>query len=235
MADAKLDTKIRREQIAEAALAIIGSQGLRRLSIANVAHRVGLVPSGIYRHFKNKDELLDAVLRRVEERLLVNVEASREAHQDPLACLKDIVVRHIRFLREGKVISVPRMIFSEDADAGGRKHRIHHVFKQYIGQVELVVAQGQKQGVIRSDVKPQTIALMLFGIVLPAGILWYLTDGGFDVTHHTQQAWRLFADAVAPQKTTDKPNKTTGKPKKANDKPTKTTDKRKTSKPSSRK
>ena len=74
MAEEKLDTQIRREQIAEAALSLVADQGLRRLSVAAVARRVGLVPSGIYRHFKSKDEILAAVLDRIEARLLANVQ-----------------------------------------------------------------------------------------------------------------------------------------------------------------
>jgi AcrR family transcriptional regulator len=198
MAEEKLDTRVRREQIAEAALSLIASQGLRRLSIANVARRVGLVPSGIYRHFKNKDELLDAVLDRVEGRLLANVEASRAEHADALDCLKDVLMRHIRYLREGKVISVPRMIFSEDAhgDNPQRKRRVLKVLGQYTGQVAEIVRLGQTQGRIRPDLDAQTVTMMLFGIVVPAGILWHLTDGGFDVTRHAQRAWELFRVAV---------------------------------------
>jgi AcrR family transcriptional regulator len=199
MAEEKLDTRIRREQIAEAALSLVASHGLRRLSVAAVARRVGLVPSGIYRHFKNKDEILDAVLDRVEQRLLANVQASREKHTDALACLKDVLMRHIRFLREGNVISIPRMIFSEDsyADNPQRRRRVLQVFSHYTGQVADIVRLGQSQGSIRADLDVQTITMMLFGIVVPAGILWHLTDGGFDVTQHAQRAWRLLSDSIA--------------------------------------
>ncbi len=198
MAEKKLDTQIRREQIAEAALGLVASQGLRRLSVAAVARRVGLVPSGIYRHFKNKDEILDAVLDRVEQRLLANVKASRDEHADALDCLKDVLMRHIQFLREGKVISVPRMVFSDNAhgDNPQRRRRILQVFGRYTGQVAEIVRLGQSQGRIRHDVDAQTVAMMLFGIIVPAGILWHLTEGGFDVTRHAQRAWKLFAAAV---------------------------------------
>jgi AcrR family transcriptional regulator len=203
MADAKLDTAIRRDQIAEAALAVIAGQGLRRLSIAAVAHRVGLVPSGIYRHFKNKDALLDAVLDRIEQRLLDNVQASRDAHADPLECLKDVLMRHVRFLREGKVISVPRMIFAEDSESAGRKRRVLRLMQRYVGKIEEVVREGQASKAIRADLDASTIAMLLFGVVVPAGILWHLTEGGFDVTRHAQRSWRLFAAAVAsPSKNT---------------------------------
>jgi AcrR family transcriptional regulator len=198
VAEAKLDTQIRQEQIVEAAMSLVAEQGLRRLSVGAVARRVGLVPSGIYRHFKNKAELIDAMLGQVEQRMLANVRASREEHTDALDCLKDVLMRHIRFLREGKVLSVPRMVFAEDVYAGhpDRKRRVLRVLKQYMGQVADVVRLGQSQGSIRSDIDPQTVAMMLFGIVVPAGIFWHLTDGGFDVTRHAQRAWRLFVAAV---------------------------------------
>ena len=59
-----------------------------------------------------------------------------------------------------------------------------------------IVRLGQSQGRIRPDLDVQTVAMMLFGIIVPAGILWHLTDGGFDVTRHAQRAWQLFRTAV---------------------------------------
>ena len=196
MADAKLDTQVRREQIAEAALSLVANQGLRRLSIAAVARRVGLVPSGIYRHFKSKDEILAAVLDRIEQRLLANVEAARQETDDPLECLKGVLMRHIRFIREGRAI--PRMIFSDDVHAGNpeRRQRVLQILMRYSGEVGQIVQRGQAQGRIRSELDPQTVTLMLFGIVVPAGILWHLTEGGFDVTRHARRAWRLFVSAI---------------------------------------
>jgi AcrR family transcriptional regulator len=196
MADAKLDTRIRRQQIAEAALSLVADQGLRRLSVAAVARRVGLVPSGIYRHFKSKDEILAAVLDRLEERLLDNVRAARQQSSDPIDCLKDVLMRHIRMIREGRAI--PRIIFSDDVHAGSpqRKQRVSQIFTRYTGQVGQIVQLGQSQGRIRSDLDVQTVTMMLFGIVLPAGILWHLTDGRFDVTRHAQRAWHLLSSAI---------------------------------------
>ncbi len=198
MAEAKLDTQIRREQIAEAALSLVANQGLRRLSVAAVARRVGLVPSGIYRHFKSKDEILAAVLDRVEGRLLANVRAAREENADPVECLKDVLMRHIRFLREGKVISIPRMIFSEDVHAATpeNKKRVLRLFSGYIAQVSEIVRLGQTKGRIRPELDVQTVTMMLFGIIVPAGILWHLTEGDFDVTRHAQRAWQLFSSAI---------------------------------------
>jgi AcrR family transcriptional regulator len=196
MADAKLDTEIRRQQIAEAALGLVAERGLRRMSVAALARRVGLVPSGIYRHFKSKDEIIDAVFDRIEQRLLANVEAARKENADPLACLKDVLVRHVRFIREGRAI--PRIIFSDDVHAGNPQHkqRVLQILTRYAGEVSQIVQLGQSQGRIRPELDVQTITMMLFGIVVPAGILWHLTDGGFDVTRHAQRAWAMLSSAI---------------------------------------
>ena len=196
MAEAKLDTEIRREQIAEAALELVASQGLRRLSVAAVARRVGLVPSGIYRHFKSKDEILAAVLDRIEQRCWPTCRRPARRCDDPLECLKSVLMRHIRFIREGRAI--PRMIFSDDVHAGSpqRKQRVFEIFTRYTGEIGQIVRLGQSQGRIRPELDVQTVGTMLIGIIVPAGILWHLTEGGFDVTRHAQRAWQLFSSAI---------------------------------------
>jgi AcrR family transcriptional regulator len=197
MAEQKLDTEIRREQIAEAALAIVAEQGLRRLSMAAVARRVGLVTSGIYRHFANKGMMLSAVLDLLEKRLADNIDAACRETADPLLQLRGILRRHMRFIREGRAI--PRIIFSDDVHSGDpqRKQRIVRMILGYAGRLGEIIRRAQQQGKIRPDVDPQTAALMFFGVVAPAGMLWQLTEGGFDVSKHAQRSWNLFRAAIA--------------------------------------
>jgi len=198
MSEEKLQSRIRREQIAEAALALVASQGLRRLSIAAVARRVGLVPSGIYRHFKSKDEMLAAALDLLEKRLLDNVRAARQKTADPLEQLEGILKRHVRLIREGRAI--PRIVFSDDVHSGHpqRKQRAQRILERYLEQIGECVREGQRQGRIRPDLSPETVGMLFFGLIVPAVIRWHLSDGGFDVTRHAKQAWPLFLKAVTP-------------------------------------
>ena len=146
MADAKLQTSIRREQIAEAALQLVAGEGVKRLSIAAVARRVGLVPSGIYRHFPSKDAMLDAVLELLNTKLQANVEAARQETSDPVRRLHELFIRHIRIIREGQAF--PRIVFSEEALAGRpeRKARVRQIVADYLAQIERMVREGQRRG-----------------------------------------------------------------------------------------
>jgi AcrR family transcriptional regulator len=196
MSDEKLDSNVRRQQIAEAALTLVADRGLNRLSVAAVARRVGLVPSGIYRHFKSKEEILLAVLDRMEARLVANVRAAHEDSPDPLERLHGLLVRHIRMIREGRAI--PRIIFSDEAHGGHpeRKLRVRQMLNEYLGHIGQLVRQGQEEGKVRPDVDPGTVALLFMGMIVPAGIVWHLTDGGFDVTRHAQRAWEVFRRGI---------------------------------------
>ncbi len=197
MGAVKLDTAIRREQIVQAALEIVAAQGLRGLSVGAVARRVGLVPSGIYRHFASKDAILEAVLDLLEERLLANVRDVCQETPDALERLRRLLVRHAHFVREGRTI--PRLIFSDDVHSGRpqRRLRVQRILGKYLGQIRRLVRQGQRQGQIDAALDPQTVAMLLLGIMAPAAAYWHLTGGRFDMAQHAGRAWKIVRAAVA--------------------------------------
>ena len=203
MADAKLQTRIRREQIAEAALQLVASEGVKRLSIAAVARRVGLVPSGIYRHFKSKDAVLDAVLDLLDAKLQANVAAAQKETSDPLARLHDLFLRHIRIIREGQAF--PRIIFSDEALAARpeRKSRVRRIVGGYLAEIERMVREGQEQGHIDRQLLPRTASMMFLGMIIPAGVIWHLSDGGFDLTQHAGRVWKMYQRALSGGGATD--------------------------------
>jgi hypothetical protein len=108
-------------------------------------------------------------------------------------------MRHVRFIREGRAI--PRIIFSDDlhGEHPELKEKVLSIFGQYSGQLADIVRRGQEQGLIRGELDPTTVAMMVFGIVIPAGILWHLTEGGFDVTRHATRAWEMVRSAIVVQ------------------------------------
>jgi len=197
MSDEKLDTQIRREQITEAALAIVAAQGVRHLSVAAVAKKVGLVPSGIYRHFQSKDEILAAVLDLLEARITQLVAVARQSASDPLGQLHTLFHRHLQFISQGRAL--PRMVFSDDVDAGSptRKARVRKIFDTYRGFVRGMVEHGQREGIIRDELSTDSVAMMFLGMIVPAGVLWHLSDGEFDLEAHARGCWQVFHDAVA--------------------------------------
>jgi AcrR family transcriptional regulator len=193
----KLDTEIRQEQLAQAALALIAAHGLNGLSVARVARKVGLVPSAIYRHFAGKDALLDAVITLIRERLHGNVAAVMEQTPDPLERLRCLLLAHVRVIRENA--GILRIVFSEELHRGQpeRKARVYEMVSGYLNKVAAIVSQGQHEGCVRKDLDAASVAVMFLGLIQPAAILWHLSGGEFDVTRQVERAWPVFLSAIA--------------------------------------
>lgn len=198
MATEKLESRIRREQIVQAALSLVASDGLRRLSVSRVARRVGVVPSALYRHFAGKDEILDAMLAAVQERLTENVRAAREEAPDALGRLHTLLRRHVGLIVQHP--GLPRLVFSDDVYTG-RPRRRAQMYKGITGYLERVagmVREGQDDGEVDHSVDPRAAAMLFLGLVQPAAILSHLSAGAFDATRHADEAWRLFERALRP-------------------------------------
>jgi len=196
MAREKLSTEVRQEQILAAALEIVSAKGMKGLNTGAVARRVGIVPYALYRHFRDKEQMLDGLLALIEERLLANVQAARRETACPLAALESLLKRHVRLIRENA--GIPLVIFSEEvygADSQ-RKTRVYRILQRYLERVEALFAEAQRAGLIREELVPGDLSVMFLGLVQPAAILWHVSDGGFDVTRQADRAWRVFVQAI---------------------------------------
>ncbi|MCC6393487.1 MAG: TetR/AcrR family transcriptional regulator [Bryobacterales bacterium] len=191
----KLNTEIRQDQFAQAALGLVAAYGLKGLSVARVAHRVGLVPSAVYRHFRSKDQLLDAVLDLIRKRLTQNVQKV-SGIKDSLESLRRLLLLHAQLIRENQ--GVPRIIFSEELYSGNprRKTAVYEIIQGYLKRVAEIIKRGQNDGQIRRDLDASTLSIMFLGLVQPAAVLWQLSDGGIDVTKHVERAWHIFAGCI---------------------------------------
>ncbi len=192
----KMETGIRQEQLAQAALALIAAHGLEGLSVARVASRVGLVPSALYRHFSGKGELVDAVVGLIRERLHGNVAAVMTQTPDALERLRLLLMAHVRVIRENE--GILRVIFSDELHHGhpDRKDRVYEMVGSYLKRIAAIVSEGQRTGRIRRDLDAGTISVMFLGLLQPASILWHLSDGKFDVTRHVRKAWPILSAAI---------------------------------------
>ena len=192
----KQNSETRRRQIAAAAMGLIAHQGVKGLSVAAVARKVGLVPSALYRHFKGKEEILEATIELVRDLIAENVRSVRRESPLPLDQLKRLVMRHIKMIQEFQAI--PRIVFSDEISASHplRRTTIHKIIREILGQVAEMVGQGQRQGQINPDLSPETVSVMFLGLVQPPAILWYLSQGKFDVSKHIKKAWPVFKKAI---------------------------------------
>lgn len=188
----KTATDVRREQIAEAAMEMIGARGLVSLSIAGVADRVGIAPSGVYRHYAGKEEILDAVVSLLRTQMLAHVDIVREETPAALSRLNSLLVRQMDLLINNPAFIHVVFAHFAQADHTDRWTVLRETICAYVQEVAAIVEEGQQEGVIRKDIIPRSAAVMYLGLILPAAMLHRLSDGDFDPTEHVRAVWPMF-------------------------------------------
>ncbi|MGC8140544.1 TetR/AcrR family transcriptional regulator, partial [Salmonella enterica] len=76
--------KLRENAILDAATSVLGSKGYDLMTMDDVAGAVGISKPSLYKHFKSKEEILDAVIDRITGTLMREAEAIAANQQIPL-------------------------------------------------------------------------------------------------------------------------------------------------------
>jgi len=66
-------TDIRQEQIKQAVLDIIYTDGLKNLSTRNLANRIGMSEGAIFRHFPTKQDIILSIIKDVHTDFIVHL------------------------------------------------------------------------------------------------------------------------------------------------------------------
>lgn len=177
-------------------MSLIGTGGLADLSIAGIAELVGIVPSAVYRHFKGKEDVLDMVLELLRVRMRDNVTDVCAETPDAVSRLHLLLERHMAMLIDNPAF--PHVIFAHFAqsDHASRWSTLRSTMCSYISEIQQIIEQGQKDGVIRPDISSRPAAVMFIGLILPAAMLHRLSDGEFDPSAHMDAVWPVFVRGV---------------------------------------
>ncbi len=191
----------RRDQIARAALAIVHEQGTGALSIASVAHRVGVAPSALYRHFPDKDAMVGHMIARLGADVRTNLErAVVEGQADAMRALGDFLSRHVEFLLENR--GFPMLVFSDlVVQNPGRRALMLATLDHFRGTIAGLLREGQRQGQVRGDVDPEAGAFSFLGIFIPAGLHWHLAGGRTDLAGVVRRAWSIYHAGIRAPRT----------------------------------
>ena len=154
---------LRREEIADAILRIIGERGLPSVTISVIAAEVGLTSGALFRHFSSREEMLDlAVLQglaRMEETYPPDSEP-------PLERLLELARRRIRLL--GSDPGLSWLLRSEEALLTlphSAVSAIRAVVARSRAYILAALREAAAEGSIRSDIDAEVLLVPFVGTV----------------------------------------------------------------------
>ncbi len=189
MSRKRLSSTLRQQQILDTTLDIIAEKGLGGVSTSEIAQRVGIVPSALYRHFESKEALIDALLDRTHMILFENVRKMTLKKSDPKEDLKSLFLLHLEFIRQNP--GMPKLVFSDAAVFGSpeRKEQVLSIVKNYMNKLTEIAEKGRREGDFLQDISPEAVAFSMVSFVQYVGLISNLSEGKTDIGELAEQAW----------------------------------------------
>lgn len=192
----KKSTRIRKEEIVQAALAVIGKRGVRALTIAAIAETAGMSEANIYRHFGGKDDIHFALTDFIGAAVMGKAATIAAGSRKPLEKLETIYFSHMALIREHP--GIPRFIFSEDVQLGNQKLAKAIAFRMgsYVETLAGIIAAGINEGDLRQGIAPRETALTLIGMIQFTALRWTIGGASFDLRGEAEKLWDNFCCLV---------------------------------------
>ncbi len=167
------------ETVLRRAVELFNRQGYDATSIGDLARELGLSKSAIYHHVDSKEQLLSAALDEALDELSAAVrQAVDPASPHPASRrLEDVVHRSVRILvtHRPAVALLLRVRGNSEVEAAALRRR-----RQLDEDLAGLVADAAQEGAVRSDIAPELISRLLFGLVNSL-VEWYRPEGPVDV------------------------------------------------------
>jgi TetR/AcrR family fatty acid metabolism transcriptional regulator len=185
----------KREAILRAAIKVFARRGYFNSKVADIAKEAGIADGTVYLYFKSKDEILHSIFDRAMEEFIA--EGKREIAEIKGADqrLRRIAQLHLEKLGADRDLAVVFQVelrgstkFMEEFSGGG--------FAEYLDIIRRTIAEGQKSGVFRADLKPLTAAKILYGALDEMVTNWILSAKPYPLAPMADAVLEVFFGGV---------------------------------------
>lgn len=171
----------RQQEIIEAAIELINEGGIQSLTIKNLAARVGVTEPAIYRHFRNKSDILATLLDLLKKNSNKIYDNNLEEDGPVPQKIERVFLNHFRTF--ARMPSLSSVVFSEELFRNNQflVVKLSEVIDVNNQILISLVKHGQQRGEIRSDASAEHIVIMLMGSLRLFVKKWQFADFRFDL------------------------------------------------------
>ena len=193
----KAETSIRavvadkREAILRAAIKVFASKGYFNSKVADIAGEAGIADGTVYLYFKSKDEILHSIFDRAMADFIAEGKRELAEITDPAEKLKRIAELHLERLGADRDLAIVFQVelrgstkFMQEFSAAG--------FGEYLEIIRGTIADGQKSGDFRTDIKAITAAKLYYGALDEMVTNWILSKRTYPLAPMAVEVLKVF-------------------------------------------
>jgi AcrR family transcriptional regulator len=184
-------TRASREKIIHSAMESFAQKGFRGAKMADIAQAANLTGPGLLHHFPSKNHLLMEVLK---ERDRIDSERTKSILQKNNNDILEVGIELVEHNQTTPgIIQLFNLLVAESISP---EHPAHEYFKKryHNGRESWVriIAQGQQEGSVRSDISADDLGVMLFAMMDGLQVQWLMEPEKVDMA----QTFRIFVNLL---------------------------------------
>ena len=164
-------TAFRTREILAAARSLLEQRGPEAMTMEEIAAAAGVAKGTVYLYFQSKDHLIQALIARVGENLIQDVEASLQAPGTPPEKLIRMVSVLLEYLNRGRLlfpIYARELLQKEQASREGFRRRYQELEEQFVALVTRLFAEGIAAGHF-IPANPRLLTFLIRGLIRATG------------------------------------------------------------------
>lgn len=184
-------SRIRKKEIVQATFKLIADEGVRGLTTARIAQKVGFSEAALYRHFSTKQEIIKATIDAAGQQVIKTLSTATSS-KNALKNLKKVLEAHLRFIEENPGIT--RLLFSDEIHFNNQNLRakLFQIMEGVQSFIRDLLEQGINSGEIKGELDVETAATFYLGVIQSQVLLWSLSGGRRSLSDQISQLWEAY-------------------------------------------
>ncbi len=149
-----------KEKILKHALKLFSSKGFKATTVRDIAGSIGIKQSALYNHFKNKDEILETLIRDLTTSAIVTLFDNKDAselHKEGKSLLMSIATTFKLLSFDGQNEALFKLLMQEIF----KNERIREIYNEYFYQENVKKLSGIFFGMMQEDIIKSSDPLLL--------------------------------------------------------------------------
>ena len=186
----------KRDAILRAAIDVFADRGFFSAQVADVARAAGVAAGTVYLYFKSKDDLLVSIFDRSMREGLTLGRAAVADLDDPRERLRRLARAHLARLGGDRNLAIVFQVELRQSTKFMERFS-STLLRDYLGLIRDAIADGQRAGIFRTDIKATVAAKIFFGALDEMATNWILSSRKYSLVSQADAIVDLFVGGAA--------------------------------------
>ena len=185
----------KRDAILRAAIDVFAERGLFSAQVADIARAAGVAAGTVYLYFKSKDDLLVSIFDRSMREGLTLGRAAVADLDDPRERLRRLARAHLARLGGDRNLAIVFQVELRQSTKFMERFS-STLLRDYLGLIRDAIADGQRAGIFRTDIKATVAAKIFFGALDEMATNWILSRRRYALEADADTVVELFLNGA---------------------------------------